>query len=132
MSTSKCFFPERLKAFLLMYQFIAYDTNAPLPRQSTSSSESLYTVNKLNNWLLQTPGWQTANSGIPVSGQTHRKKTLVIHLKIGAWDVRTLIDSTGQIDHSVEHLLLGGNSAVTKYSSPECDSHCRSRKDQRS
>ena len=51
-------------------------------------------MDKKNNWLLQTTGWQTVISEIPVSGQTHRKKTKLIHLTIGAWDVRTLMDST--------------------------------------
>ena len=50
-----------------------------------------------NRWLA---------NGIPVSGQTHRKKTKVIHLTISAWDMCTLIPCTdsivtvlGQLEH---------------------------------
>ena len=52
----------------------------------------------LNNCLIQLPGWLITISGdCSFCGRKQRKKTKLIHvpLKIVAWNVHTLMDSSG-------------------------------------
>ena len=49
----------------------------------------------LNNCLLHPPQAGQRSAGIPFSGGKQKRKTKVISLKIGAWNVRTLMDSAG-------------------------------------
>ena len=53
------------------------------------------------------PGWLTVISGILLSGRNTKKKARVIPLRIGAWNVRTLMDSAGS-DRPQRRMALVG------------------------
>ena len=54
------------------------------------------------------------SAGIPLSGRTRKKKMKVILLTIGAWNVRTLMDSSGSDRPQRRTALVGGELDIYK------------------